>query len=345
MNTRKKIGALAMTLMMLFTVTACGGEAAETADDGGSSGEAVTLLCANAAAPDQAVTVALENFVEVVKERTGGEVIIDLQSNGALGSEEDTVESAMMGTIDLVVTGSAAVSGTIPQYCVCDFPFAFETPEDAYAFYDGDFGQQLFDIAAEYGLIGLAYAENGFRNMTNNVRGIHTPDDMKGLKMRTQSAQIYMDMMNALGATATPIPYGELYSALQQKTVDGQENPIGNIFSARLYEVQKYITLDRHTYDSNIIFLSAESLNKLTDEQYEILKTAAYECAVESREINNANEASWMEQMEAEGVIITELTSQEHELFVEATKDVYKNFVDIVGEDVVNAYLQAIGRA
>ena len=247
MNARKRIGALAMASVLTLGLTACGGTD-ETPGQSDTGSEPVTLLCANAAAPDQAVTVALENFVEVVKERTDGAVVIDLQSNGALGSEEETVESAMMGTIDLVVTGSAAVSGTIPQYCVCDFPFAFETPEDAYAFYDGEFGQQLFDIAEDYGLIGLAYAENGFRNMSNNVREIHTPDDMVGLKMRTQSAQIYMDMMNALGATATPIPYGELYSALQQKTVDGQENPIGNIFSARLYEVQKYITLDRHTF-------------------------------------------------------------------------------------------------
>lgn len=345
MKTWKRMVAIALILAMVITLTACGESQEESSGEGGA-GDAgtVTLLCANAAAPDQAVTVALEHFVEVVKERTNGAVVIDLQSNGALGSEEETIESGIMGTIDLVVVGSAAMTGTVPQFSVCDFPFAFETAEDAYAFYDGEFGELLFEKAAEVGLIGLAYAENGFRNMSNNVREIHTPEDMEGLKMRTQSAQIYMDMMDALGATATPIPYGELYSALQQGTVDGQENPIGNIYSAKLYEVQKYITLDRHTYDSNIIFLSEASKEKLTDEQFEILKTAAYECAVESREINNANEASWLEEIEESGVVVTELTAEEHAMFVEATKDVYKNFVDVVGEDVIDAYMKAIGR-
>jgi len=346
-----KFLCLALALILAGCLAGCGGTGKTAPPSAGNQnsapsagGDAVKLILGHAASPDQAPSTAVDRLAATVKEKTNGKVIIEVYPNSALGEEEELVESCMMGTVDMIFVSGASLSGHIPEYLTTDLPFPFGTPEEAYAYYDGEMGQALFEKAKGVGLIGITYLENGFRNMTNIKKPIHTPDDMKGLKMRTMNSPVYMAMMNALGAAPTPIPYGELYTALQQKTVDGQENPVANIDSMKFYEVQNYITLTRHTYDPNIMMMSEKTRAKLTDEQFDIILAAAKIASKESRDETNASEEEMIKGFESAGMTVTSLTDAERQLFADATKNVYQEFESTIGADFMAKYLAAIGR-
>jgi tripartite ATP-independent transporter DctP family solute receptor len=340
----KRHSFLLIVLLLVSFITGCGSSNTNIQPKQSPDVEPVVLKLGHTNSPGQPCANAVETMAETVKEKTDGKVVFEIYVNGAIGDEEELVESCMMGTVDMAFVSGASLGGLVPEYLVIDLPFPFSTPEEAYEFYDGEVGDILLEKAEAQGLIGLSWLENGFRNMTNNVRTIKTPYDMKGLKMRTMSSPVFVNMMNALGASATPIPFGELYTALEQGTVDGQENPVTNIYSAKFYEVQKYITLTRHSYDPNILFMSEKSLEKLTEEQFDIIKEAALTASKDSRAANNAGEEETLSLFEENGLEVYRISNEEHQLFVDATKDVYKEFVDVVGAEFMDKYQKAIGR-
>ena len=309
-----------------------------------SAADTITLKIGHTAPPSQACAVSVRDMAKTVQEKTNGQVIIEVYENSALGEEDELLESSIMGTVDMFFASGASLSGRVPEFLITDMPFPFASPQEAYAFYDGEIGQLLFKKVESIGLVGLSYLENGFRNMTNNTRAIHSPADMAGLKMRTMSSPVYMSMMKALGASPTPIPYGELYTALQQKTVDGQENPVTNIDSAKFYEVQKFITLTRHSYDPNILFLSKKTKDKLTEEQFQILKEAALTASKESRAANNAVEEDTLKKFESLGLEVTHLTDEQRQQFVKVTQPVYAEYADKIGAEFFKTYMTALGR-
>ena len=329
----KDAGCLLAALTLFFAIPV-----------GSASAAPLTLKLGHTAAPSQACAVSVRDMAKVVAEKTGGQVVIEVYENSALGEEDELLESSIMGTVDMFFGSGASLSGLVPEFMITDMPFPFGTPEEAYAFYDGEIGDLLFQKIETVGLVGLSYLENGFRNMTNNVRAIHTPADMAGLKMRTMSSPVYMAMMKALGASPTPIPYGELYTALQQKTVDGQENPVTNIESAKFYEVQKFITLTRHSYDPNILLMSKKTRDKLTAEQFQIIKEAALAASRESRLANNAAEEETLKMFEKAGLEVTRLNEAERKQFVEATQPIYAQFADKIGAEFFKKYMTALGR-
>ncbi len=351
----KKAFALLLALTMTLSLAACGsspqpGSGSSNPSGGdasGSGGETVKLVFATGSSPLQTSTAAVLRMADTLAELSGGTMELECHTDGALGEEDALVDACSMGTIDMIFCAAAALEGIIPQYQLIDLPFSFATKEEAFAFLDGDVGNYLFQLTEEkMGMHGLVYLENGLRCFSNNVRPITSPADMVGLKMRCMSSQVYIDMYSALGASATVIPYGELYTAMQQGVVDGQENPLGNIYSMRFYEVQKYITVDNHVYDPDILFINSQSFSKLTSQQQAWLEQAAAQALQESRDnLGCMTQQEYIDFFRENGCEVTELTPEQHQLFAEATKDVYKNFADSIGEEGINLYLKATGRA
>jgi len=343
----KRTGLILGLLFLLVLSAGCGGkptEAESAPAESEAQPEKIKLVAAHVLAPSHHYQAGFEKMKEIVEAKTNGQIEIEIHPSATLGEEEEEIEGLQMGTIDLSTVSAAPMTAFVNEYMACDLPFMFASPEEAYAFYDGPIGDELLKLTEPIGMIGLAWWENGFRNFTNNKRPIVTPEDMKGLKMRTMNSPVHMASVKALGADATVIPFGELYSALQQGVVDGEENPVGNIHANRFYEVQKYMTLSRHFYDPSPLFISTKTWEKLTDEQKQIVKDAAIVARDYSRQVANENEAGLIAEMEAAGLEVTVLTPEQIQAFQDATKDVYKEFEDAIGKDFLAKFFKAAGR-
>ena len=206
------------------------------------------------ASPALAAAVVFKHEVE---SRTGGRVKVDVFPGGQLGNERELIEALRMGTVEMAITSDGPVGGFFEPILVLGIPYAFPSTVTAWKALDGPFGQELMEsMRQKTGIRCLAVTENGFRHFTNNSRVIKGPADMKGLKIRTMENPSHMAIVKAMGADPTPIAFGELYSALQQKIVDGQENPIAVLYMIKGYEVQKYLTLDGHVYNPSFLWVN-----------------------------------------------------------------------------------------
>jgi tripartite ATP-independent transporter DctP family solute receptor len=233
------------------------------------------------------------------------------------------------------MTSTAVLGNFHPQVAVFDLPFIFRDREHAFKALD-TVGMEIAKDLEEKGMKVLAYYENGVRNMTNNIRPIRVPEDMKGLKIRVMEQPIYIAMMKALGANPTPMAFGELFTALQKGVVDGQENPAAHIYTKRFFEVQKYISLTEHTYSAEPLVVSMITWNKLTPEQQTIIQEAAEEACDWQRQLAIDLENGYWDKIRESGKseIITDV---DKEAFREATAPVWKDFEDQVGKENIEA--------
>jgi len=195
------------------------------------------------------------------------------------------VEGLQLGTIDLVVTSTGPLGGFVSKMFVVDLPFLFRDREHAYKVLDGPIGRELMDAFSAKGIKGLAFWENGFRQITNNVRPIEKPEDLKGIKLRTMENKVHLAAFRAFGASPTPMAWSEVYTALQQKTIDGQENPVAIIYHQKLVEVQKYLALTRHFYSPTPLLMSLKAFNALPQDTQKIMADTALECATYERNL------------------------------------------------------------
>lgn len=200
-----------------------------------------------------------QKFADLVAAKSGGKITVKLFAGGVLGGDLQTVSALQGGTVELTVLNAGILSAQVKEFAAYDFPFLFNSGKEADAVTDGPFGQKLMAKLEDKGLHGLGYWDLGFRNLTNSKRPITKADDIAGLKIRVIQSPIYIDMFAALGANATPLPFPELYSALEQKAVDGQENPNTTILSSKFAEVQKHITQTRHIYNPQALLVSKKT--------------------------------------------------------------------------------------
>jgi tripartite ATP-independent transporter DctP family solute receptor len=201
---------------------------------------------------------------------------------------------------------------------------------------DGPLGEEIFSDLPAQGYTCLTTWENGFRHITNSKREIASPADLDGLKIRVPESELYLEMMRMLGANPTPMAFGELFTALQNGTIDGQENPISQIYSSKFQEVQKYITLDGHIYATNPVLISNTALAKLTPEQQEILKTACQEVTDWQRSLVAEEEDSMLEEMKAAGMVVKELSPEELNAFKDSVAPLWDSFEDKIGKDLID---------
>src|SRR5256885_1617225 len=223
------------------------------------------------------VVMGMEKFAELVTAKSGGKIKINLFPGGVLGGDQANVSALQGGTLDMVVLNSGILASQAKEFGVYDFPFMFANPKEADAVVDGSFGKMLHQKLEAKGIIGLAYWELGFRNITNSRRPITKVEDISGLKLRVIPNAINIDWVKALGANPTPLAFPELYSALEQKAVDGQENPLSVILANKFFEVQKNLAITNHQYNPQSLVFSKKVWDGLSADEKRALQEAASE--------------------------------------------------------------------
>lgn len=298
----------------------------------------VSLRLAHVVNEQDGFHIAAVKFQELVSERTDGKVTIEIFPNASLGDERTLLEGMQIGTVDMGVITNGPVANFVEEMAVFELPFLFSSPQQAYDVLDGPIGQDLLDKLSEVNLKGLAYAERGFRNLTNSVRPVQSPGDIEGLRIRVMENPVYTDTFRELGANAVPMAWTEALTAMQQGTIDGQENPVNVIHSFKLNETQSHMTLSRHTYAPAIFVMGMGSWKRLPEEAQTVIVQAAREAAAHERQVNADMEAKQLEDLRTAGVAIVE--EPDIAAFQQAIVPVYEKYGDQFGE-----YLERIQQA
>lgn len=303
----------------------------------------VNIKLAHGGSLEHQYHIGATEFKRLVEEASNNEIEVTIFPQGQLGGERELAESVRMGTVEIGELAASNMAGFVPELQVFGIPFLFTGKNAVYSVLDGEIGAELNGYMLNKGFVNLGYWEVGFRNMTNNVRPIKKPEDANGLKIRVQESKIWIEFMKALGAVATPIPFGELYSALQQKVTDGEENPIATIYSMKYYEVQKYVSMTAHTYEPALVIVNQQWFEGLDPKYQAILKDAAIKTATLQRAKLAELEKERLEIIRKAGVEIEE--NPDHAAFAELTKDLYKVISDTVPEELVMRIRDAIAKA
>lgn len=300
------------------------------ADDAFADMDPVELRLAHVVNEEDGFHVAAEKFKELVEERSDGTVTVSIHPNAELGDERELLESMQVGTVDMGVITNGPVANFVDEFAVFELPFLFPDSETAYEVLDGPIGQEVLDKLEDVNLKGLAYAERGFRNVTNSVRPVEEPEDLDGLKLRVMENEVYVDTFKALGANAVPMAWTEALTAMQQGTIDGQENPVNVIHSFELYETQDYMTLSRHTYAPAIFVMGAPAWSEFPEPAREALIQAAQEAAEHERSVNAEMRDEQMTELREAGMEIVE--EPDLAAFREAVEPVYDDYGEEFGE-------------
>jgi tripartite ATP-independent transporter DctP family solute receptor len=260
---------------------------------------------------DHPVSAGANKFGQVVEQKTGGKIKFREFPSSSLGSESQQQSALQGGTQEMMSASTTTLVGIVKEFGVLDFPFLFANEREADAFLDGPIGKRLLDRLPEHGLVGLAYWENGFRNVTNSKRPITKPEDLAGLKIRVMQNPVYMETFKAVDANPVPMAFGELFTALETKTVDAQENPYSIILGNKFNEVQKYLSITRHSYNAFIVLMSKQFWDKLSPAEKRIMQEAAVEARTYERQVARAAASKDLEALKARGMQVNELSPAE----------------------------------
>ena len=261
-------------------------------------------------------------FAEIVAAKSGGKIKVNVFPGGTLGGDAANVSALQGGTIEFVMLNSGILASQVKDFEVFDFPFMFANAKEADAIVDGPFGQKLEAKLQEKGIVGLAYTELGFRQLTNSKRAVNTVEDIAGLKLRVIPNAINVDWVKALGANPTPLAFPELYAALEQKAIDGQENPLSVIQANKFFEVQKYLTLTNHQYNPQSLIFSKKVWDTLSPAEQQILQDAALEAAKFQRQVNRDAAAGQLDALKKAGMQVSEFSPAEQAKLREKLKPV-----------------------
>jgi TRAP-type transport system periplasmic protein len=250
-------------------------------------------------------------FSELVAAKSGGKIKVNVFPGGTLGGDAANVSALQGGTIEFVMLNSGILASQVKDFEVYDFPFMFASPKEADAVVDGPFGRKMHAKLADKGIVGLAYTELGFRNITNSKKPIAAVDDIAGLKLRVIPNAINVDWVKALGANPTPLAFPEVYAALEQKAIDGQENPLSVILANKFAEVQKYLALTNHQYNPQSLIFSKKVWDTLSPAEQKILQDAALEASKYQRQVNREAAAGQLDALKKAGMQVSEFSSAE----------------------------------
>ncbi len=363
MKKNKVLALLTVSAMMLGLLAACGGGSTatpapqesnapveSTAPVGGGeseyNGPKVVIKIAQGGSSTGHSGVALINFEERVEARTGGLVDVQCYADAQLGTELEIAQGVALGTIEMALPGVGTFANFYDKLMFCNMPFLLDNREQSYAFYDGEFMQNLNDeVLAATGMRVLGWGENGARGLSNSVREIKTPEDLKGLKIRVQENPVHIAMINALGGSATPISFPELYTSLSQKTVDGQDNGIPLTVNNAFYEVQKYYTTTDHNIDQLVFITNDSWFNSLDATLQNILLEEVENWKWDIRQLSIDFENSGIDTMEDAGLTVTRLSDEDKQPFKALMGDAEKVVRDLVGSDFYDEVLVAVEEA
>jgi TRAP-type transport system periplasmic protein len=291
------------------------------------------------------IVMGMEKFAEIVNAKAAGKLKVNLFPGGTLGSDQANVSALQGGTLEMVSMNSGILASQVKEFAVFDLPFMFANTKEADAVVDGAFGKKMHGRLEEKGLVGVAFYELGFRNITNSKRPITKVEDIAGLKLRVIPNPINVDWVKALDANPTPLPFPEVYAALEQKAIDGQENPVTVINANKLYEVQKYVTLTNHQYNPQSVLMSKKFWDTLSADEKKIVSDAAMESAKYQREQARGMVAAALDNMKKNGMTVSELSAADQTKFVEKMKPVITKHAGTVGAETVTELLAALAAA
>ncbi len=292
-----------------------------------------------AATEDDPYNITAKKWAELIESSSKGKFKINLFPSGQLGNENEMIKNLTMGSMDLGVITNAPTGSFVKPFMALDLPFLFPNEKVAHTVLDGKAGDLLLEKLKKLGIVGLGFSEGGFRHMINNVRPIRTPEDTKGIKFRVMTTPIYIGLFQSLGSNAVPMPWGEVFTAVQQKVIDGLEIPVPVIFANKYYEVTKYLSLTGHTYSPLILMCSEQRWKKLSPAEREMFKKTALEAAAFERNKMTQIIAGVLNKIKATGMTVNEVADKKP--FQEAVKPLYTKFEADIGKDVLDAIVKA----
>jgi tripartite ATP-independent transporter DctP family solute receptor len=252
-----------------------------------------------------------QKFADLVAQHSGNKMKVKVYPNATLGGEVAIISSIQGGTVEMSAMATSQLVGVIKDFAALDLPFLFNSEKEVDRVVDGPVGKAFLDKMPEKGLVGLSWFEHGFRNLTNSRRPVTKLEDIQGLKIRVEQNAVAIDTWNALGTNAVPMPFPELYGALEQKAVDGQENPYSTVDSAKFYEVQKYLSVTKHKYTPLIVTLSKKFWDQLSADEKKVIQDAATEAAVYQRKANRDLNEQYLQSLKKVGMQINEIPAAE----------------------------------
>lgn len=278
----------------------------------------------------------LEYFEDIVEARSDGHIQVELFHSAQLGDDLQAVSALQSGTLEMTAPSTSPLVNMFPEFAVFDLPFLFPTPEVADEVLDGEIGDRMLETASTNGLKALGWAENGYRQLTNSQNAVASPEDLDGLKVRTMQNPIHLDIWKTLGANPTPMSFAELFTALEQGVVDGQENPWITIQSSKFNEVQDYATESNHVYTPFITLVSERFWSRLPEGYQDLLSDAAKQMGDYQREVSRTLNDQIKQELMDEGMNITELTPEQVATFQETLSPVYDEWREKIGGELID---------
>lgn len=341
----KKVISLLLAMMMVLSLVACGmkedpkqpnpGEV-ETNDL--TQGSSYIIRVAHSMTDQSSYHKSVEEyFKKPIEEATGGRITVEIYPSSQLGGEREAFESVGMGTVEMTLVNGANVANIDSNYAVFDMPFLFDNVEAAYAACDGKVGDALKESVQQYGYRLLGLGTVGYRYISNSVRPITEPNDLKGIKLRCMENPIHISTWKALGATPTPMALNELFTAMQQGTVDGQENPPSIIYDNKFNEVNKYLSVTGHVYHALCYMVNKAWFDGLSAADQELIAECGNNAAVQQRAIIAADDQTAMEKMEASGMQINYLNAEQLQKFRDATAGIYTEYAGWMEDGLLDA--------
>jgi tripartite ATP-independent transporter DctP family solute receptor len=342
----RKNGKIAIILATVLTLAICLSACASMAESApgtsskplepvASDEKIITLKFGNVQAVDHPNALAMkEKFQPIIKEKTGNKITVEVFPASQLGNERDLAEGLQIGSIDMANIGIGGMMAIDEKLAVFNIPYLITNREKIYNILDGEVGDELFKTYMEpKGITGLGWFENGFRNVTNSKVEIKSPEDLANLKLRVPEVPLLIQLFKTLEANPTPMAFGEVFTALQQKTIDGQENPLVTIYTSRLYEVQKYVSLTHHVWDPFALMISTAIWNNLSPEQQFAMKEASKATVEYQRELCIKADEEMAAKLREKGMTVTEINYNE---FIEKLKPMYDEVIPKFGKDLVD---------
>ncbi|MEO7938885.1 MAG: TRAP transporter substrate-binding protein [Burkholderiaceae bacterium] len=304
-----------------------------------------TIRFTNGVNEDHPVGLGVKKMQEVLAAKTGGKLKINAFWGGSAGGDLQATQALRAGTQEMVCTSSSPLVGIVKELGVFDLPFLFASEKEADAVLDGPAGQYFNKKLEEAGLVNLAYWENGFRNLTNSKRPVNKMEDFEGIKVRVMQNNIFLDTFKTLGTNAVPMSFGEVFTALETKTIDGQENPFVTIETSKFNEVQKYLSVTRHAYTPFLVLYSKKLWDQLSPAEQGVLREAAIEGQKVERSANRSLNEKSLAHLKATGMQVNEITAAEQKRMFDKVKPVYDKNIPTIGAEAVTLVVDALKKA
>lgn len=311
-----------ISLVLVIMMAGCGG-AASTGSSSGGNGDVIELSLGHIATETNPYHLLALEFKKLVEERSEGKVKINVFPNAQLGEERELIEAMTFGNLDLAVITTSPVTNFVPEFGVLDIPYLFTDWNHVEAFLDSEVSQKLLKETEDVGIKTFAFVPRGFRSVTNSVHPVKTPEDMKGLTLRVIESEVYLDTINEMGATATGMPWGDAFTAMQQGAIDGQENDYSINYTQNVFEVQEYLSLTEHIFAVNTLMGSQTNLSNLPEDVQKIIEESAVDAAKTIREHNIKESDNLRKKLEEKGMKINEVDKEAFMKSVPKTQEKY----------------------